>query len=76
MQQQSCSVLLVVCPICEMDNRSDFIIDNQFLLEIINSLMTEDSANGSGFGQSSNANDDITKCPGCGEETPPTSWCI
>lgn len=59
-----------------MDNRSDYIIDNQFLLEIINSLQSDDMANGSGFGQSSNANDEITKCPGCGEETPPTSWCV
>lgn len=72
-QQQSCGVLLVQCPICKTENRSDYIIENQFLVELINNAQSDDGAGGSGSGSST---EESVKCNSCTDDNPATSWCV
>lgn len=68
---QSCNVSIIVCPLCKMENRSDFIINNHFLIEMLNSIQSDDGASGSG---SSGSAEEIAKC--ANDDNPATRYCI
>ncbi|CRK90517.1 CLUMA_CG004122, isoform A [Clunio marinus] len=73
-QNQSCNVLTITCPLCKMDNRSDYIINNHFLIEMLNSMQVDDATNGSGTSSSGSA-EETAKCANeC--EFPATSYCV
>lgn len=72
-QNQSCNVLTVNCPLCRTDNRSDFVINNHFLIELLNSTQNDDGANGSGSSSTGSA-EEITKC--ANDDFPATSYCV
>ena len=70
LQLQSCSVISAQCPICKMDNRSDYIIENQFLTELLNSTSADEA------GSSRVVEEEMIKCSSCSDENPATSWCV
>lgn len=70
LQLQSCGVLTAQCPICKMDNRSDYIIENQFLVELLNCTSTDEA------GSSRVVEEETVKCSSCSDENPATSWCV
>lgn len=72
-QNQSCNVFNITCPLCKTDNRSDFIINNHFLIEMLNLIQSEDDANGSGTSSSGSA-EEIRKC--ANDDLPATSYCV
>jgi tripartite motif-containing protein 33 len=61
---------IVQCPICKMDNRYEFIIEHQFLIELINSGGDDSSQN------SVESTKDLIKCSSCSDEATATSWCV
>lgn len=71
-QNQSCNVLTITCPLCKTDNRSDFIINNHFLIEMLNQTQNDDGASGSG--SSSGSAEEVPKC--ANDELPATSYCV
>lgn len=54
-----------------MENRSDFIINNHFLIELLNSLQ---SADDNSSGGSSGSAEEIAKC--ANDDNPATRYCI
>lgn len=54
-----------------MENRSDMIINNHFLLELLNSLQSDDNASGSG---STGSAEEVAKC--ANDDNPATRYCI
>ena len=54
-----------------MENRSDFIINNHFLVELLNALQNDDNASGGG---SSGSAEEIAKC--ANDDNPATRYCI
>lgn len=74
-QNQSCNVLTITCPLCKTDNRSDYIINNHFLIEMLQSLQTDETSNGSG--SSSNGSAEEVRSPKCAnDDLPATSFCV
>lgn len=71
-QNQSCNVLTIICPLCKTENRSDFIINNHFLIELLNLIQSEDVASGSG--SSSGSAEEVPKC--ANDDLPATSFCV
>jgi tripartite motif-containing protein 33 len=71
-QNQSCNVFTITCPLCKTDNRSDFIINNHFLIEMLDAVQGEDGASGSG--SSSGSAEEVPKC--ANDELPATSYCV
>lgn len=72
-QNLSCNVLTITCPLCRTANRSDYIINNHFLIELLNLLQNEDGASGSGTSSSGSA-EEVPKC--ANDELPATSYCV
>lgn len=70
---QSCNVLTIICPLCRTDNRSDYIINNHFLIEMLNLIQNEDGASGSGTSSSGSA-EEAPKC--ANDDNPATSYCV
>ncbi|XP_055378936.1 E3 ubiquitin-protein ligase TRIM33 [Condylostylus longicornis] len=60
---------IIHCPLCNMASQNDFIIDNQFLIESINSSDDNQSLEG----DKSSAQ---VKCSNCSDEATATSWCV
>ncbi len=69
-RNQNCNVSVVICPLCKMESRTEYVINNHFLVEILNSLQTDDGA-GSG---SSGAPEEVSKC--ANDDNPASSYCI
>lgn len=72
-QNQSCIVLTITCPLCKTDNRSDFIINNHFLIERLQSLQADETSNGSGTSSNGSA-EEVPKC--ANDDLPATSYCV
>lgn len=65
---QSTNYITITCPICKMDSRNDMIIENQFLIEMLESLQLDE--NGSG-----GSSDEAAKCSNdCA--SPASSYCV
>lgn len=71
-QNQSCNVLTITCPLCKTDNRSDYIINNHFLIEKLNQDQADDGASGSG--SSSGSAEELPKC--ANDDNPASSFCV
>ena len=69
-QNQSCNVLNINCPLCKTDSRSDFIINNHFLIELLNLMQNDDGASGS----SSSSAEEAPKC--ANDDYPAKSYCV
>jgi tripartite motif-containing protein 33 len=66
---QSTNHITVVCPTCKMESRNDYIIENQFLIELLESAQNDENGSGSG------TNDELSKCSNdC--QSPATSYCV
>lgn len=74
-QNQSCNVFTINCPLCKTDNRSDYIINNHFLIEMLTLMQNEDGS-ASGSGSSAGSVEEVTKCTNCTDELPATSYCV
>lgn len=72
-RNQSCNVSVVVCPMCKMENRSDFIINNHFLIELLNAIASVDDG-ASGSGGSSGSAEEIAKC--ANDDNPASRYCV
>lgn len=72
-QNQSCNVFTINCPLCKTDNRSDFIINNHFLIEMLTLAQNDDGASGT---SSSGSVEEVTKCTNCTDDLPATSYCV
>lgn len=60
------SALILFCPVCKMESRSEFIIDNVFLSE---SIADENPS-------SVESTKDMIKCSSCSDDAAATSWCV
>lgn len=69
---QSCNVSVVVCPMCKMENRSDFIINNHFLIELLSAIQADDGASASGG--SSGSAEEVAKC--ANDDNPASRYCV
>jgi tripartite motif-containing protein 33 len=69
-QSQSCNIVNIVCPQCKTDSRSDFIINNHFLIELLNLVQSDEGASGS-----SGSTDENSKCSNMCDD-PATSFCV
>lgn len=65
-------MLTITCPLCKTDNRSDYIINNHFLIEKLNQAQNDDGASGSG--SSSGSAEELPKC--ANDDNPASSFCV
>jgi hypothetical protein len=54
-----------------MDNRSDFIINNHFLIELLNAMQQDDAGSGGG---SSGSAEEVAKC--ANDDNPASRYCV
>ncbi|KAG5678202.1 hypothetical protein PVAND_007895 [Polypedilum vanderplanki] len=67
---QSCNVSIIICPLCKMENRSDFVINNHFLIELLNSMQDDTTSGGSSSGSA----EEIAKC--ANDDNPASRYCV
>lgn len=76
-QNRSCNVPSVTCPLCKTDSSSDYIINNHFLIEMLDLLQKDESPSGSA---SSGSAEEFVKCANdCeidGVFTPAKFYCV
>ena len=60
---------IIFCPVCKMENRVEYVIDNQFLSELNGN--SEDAQSGN-----AESTKDLIKCSSCSDDAIATSWCV